>query len=124
MKDKSSKKIRKPLRSGFLKMMMTLVIIVTTVATSDVYGCIVPQPTITGLSSVCVGSTGVVYSTDGGMQDYIWVVSPGGTITAGGGTADTSVTISWNTAWRSNCKCDLFKSDRVYFHPNSLSCNC
>ena len=56
-----------------------------------------PTPTITGPSSVCVTSTGNVYSTQSGYSDYIWLVSSGGTITAGGGTGDNTVTVTWNT---------------------------
>ncbi|MDD4553366.1 MAG: FISUMP domain-containing protein [Bacteroidales bacterium] len=54
-----------------------------------------PAPVITGPSTVCEGSTGVVYFTDPGMSNYAWVVSPGGIITAGNGTR--SITVSWIT---------------------------
>ena len=55
-----------------------------------------PVPTITGSASVCVGTTGVNYSTETGMTGYIWNVSAGGTITSGNGT--NVVTVTWNTA--------------------------
>jgi hypothetical protein len=55
-----------------------------------------PVPVITGPLSVCVGSTGNVYSTQTGMANYIWSISAGGTITAGGATSDNTVTVTWN----------------------------
>jgi gliding motility-associated-like protein len=55
-----------------------------------------PVPTITGSNSVCVGTTGVTYSTEAGMSNYVWTVSSGGTITAGAGTQQ--ITVTWNTA--------------------------
>jgi uncharacterized protein (TIGR02145 family) len=54
-----------------------------------------PVPVIAGNASVCVGSTGVIYSTLAGMTSYNWTISPGGTITAGSGT--NSITVTWNT---------------------------
>ncbi len=56
-----------------------------------------PVPTITGPTSVCLGSTGNTYTTEAGMSNYIWTIAAGGTITAGGGTADDFVTVTWNT---------------------------
>ena len=57
-----------------------------------------PTPTISGPASVCVNSAGNVYTTQAGMTNYIWAVSAGGTITAGGGLANSTVTVTWNTA--------------------------
>ena len=57
-----------------------------------------PAPTISGPSSVCVSTSDNLYTTDSGMSDYVWVVSTGGTITAGGGTGDNTVIVTWNTA--------------------------
>jgi uncharacterized protein (TIGR02145 family) len=54
-----------------------------------------PVPVITGNNSVCVGSSGNVYSTLPGMTAYTWLVSAGGTITAGSGT--NSITVTWNS---------------------------
>ena len=54
-----------------------------------------PVPTITGPTPVCAGSTGNVYTTQGGMTGYTWAVSAGGTITAGSGTS--AITVTWNT---------------------------
>jgi len=55
-----------------------------------------PVPTITGNGAACTGSTGIVYTTEAGMTGYSWVISAGGTITAGAGTSQ--VTVNWNTA--------------------------
>jgi hypothetical protein len=57
-----------------------------------------PVPTIAGPSSVCSGSTGNVYTTQAAMTNYIWTVSAGGQITAGGTTTSNTVTVKWNTA--------------------------
>jgi gliding motility-associated-like protein len=56
-----------------------------------------PTPTITGPTPVCVGVAGNVYTTEAGMSNYTWVVSAGGTITAGGGTGNNTVTVTWTT---------------------------
>jgi PKD repeat protein len=56
-----------------------------------------PVPVITGVTPVCQNASGNVYSTQTGMTNYIWAVSPGGTITSGGGTGDNTATITWNT---------------------------
>jgi RHS repeat-associated protein len=55
-----------------------------------------PVPTLTGPTSVCVGTTGSVYSTDTGKTGYIWTVSSGGTITSG--TTSSSITVTWSQA--------------------------
>ncbi|MCX6248623.1 MAG: hypothetical protein NTW10_12940 [Bacteroidetes bacterium] len=57
-----------------------------------------PVPTLTGPALVCVNSSGNVYVTEPGMTNYIWNVSPGGTITSGGTPASNTVTVTWNTA--------------------------
>jgi gliding motility-associated-like protein len=57
-----------------------------------------PVPTITGPTPVCAGIAGNVYAAEAGMSNYIWTVSAGGTITAGGGTGDNTVTVTWTTA--------------------------
>ena len=57
-----------------------------------------PIPTITGPSSVCSGSTGNIYTTQAGMTNYVWTVSAGGQITAGGTATSNTVTVKWNTA--------------------------
>jgi hypothetical protein len=56
-----------------------------------------PSPTIAGPASVCQGSTGNVYTTQAGMTGYVWVVSGGGIVTAGGTPSSNTVTVTWNT---------------------------
>jgi hypothetical protein len=55
-----------------------------------------PVPAITGTASVCINSTGNVYTTQAGNTNYIWAIS-GGTITAGGSSASNTATVTWNT---------------------------
>jgi gliding motility-associated-like protein len=57
-----------------------------------------PVPTITGPVSACVNASGNVYTTQSGMSNYTWTISAGGTITAGGGINNRTVTITWITA--------------------------
>jgi len=52
-------------------------------------------PTITGPATPCIG-TSVVYTTQTGMTGYIWTVSAGGLITAGGTSSSNTVTVLWN----------------------------
>ncbi len=55
-----------------------------------------PVPSlVSGPLQSCIGSTGVIYSTQAGMTGYSWAISAGGTITAGAGT--NTITVSWNT---------------------------
>ena len=54
-----------------------------------------PTPNITGDTSPCNKTTGLIYSTGSGMSDYTWTISAGGAITSGQGT--NSITVSWNT---------------------------
>lgn len=56
-----------------------------------------PVPTITGPASTCQGSTGNTYTTQAGMTDYQWVVSNGGTVTAGGSDSVNYVTVTWDS---------------------------
>ena len=53
----------------------------------------VPVPMITGDNEVCEGATGVTYSTQANNENYVWVISAGGTVTAGAGTRE--ITVSW-----------------------------
>jgi uncharacterized protein (TIGR02145 family) len=55
---------------------------------------LLPVPSLVGNANVCIGSS-VTYSTDPGMTAYLWAVSAGGTITAGGGPANNTATIHW-----------------------------
>ena len=57
-----------------------------------------PIPTITGSTSVCLGNSGVTYTTETGMNGYNWEISAGGTITAGGNSASPAVTVTWNSS--------------------------
>ncbi|TMI61229.1 MAG: immunoglobulin domain-containing protein, partial [Bacteroidetes bacterium] len=57
-----------------------------------------PVPTLTGPASACVGSTANVYTTEVGMSNYVWGVSAGGTITAGGNATSNTATVTWTTA--------------------------
>jgi len=52
-------------------------------------------PLISGPTTICQNSTGNTYTTDAGMSNYQWVVSAGGTITAGTGT--NTITVTWNS---------------------------
>jgi hypothetical protein len=61
-----------------------------------------PVPTLSGAATVCAGSPGNVYSTEPGMTGYLWNVSAGGTISAGGGTTDNTITITWSTSGPQN----------------------
>ena len=56
-----------------------------------------PVPTLTGPAAVCVGAAGNVYTTGAGMNNYLWTVSAGGTITAGGGASNNTVSVTWTT---------------------------
>lgn len=55
-----------------------------------------PSPAIAGPDRACITSTGNVYSTAGSMTNYDWDVSSDGTITTGGGTGNSSVTVTWD----------------------------
>src|SRR5262249_20188773 len=57
-----------------------------------------PVPTITGPASACVNTTGNIYTTEAGMSNYVWTVSAGGTITAGGTSTSNTATVTWTTA--------------------------
>jgi len=53
-------------------------------------------PAITGPNSVCSNTSGHIYTTETGMSNYVWTISPGGTITSGAGT--NSIIVSWGGA--------------------------
>ena len=55
-----------------------------------------PNPTLTGDQDVCLNESGVVYTTDAGMSNYSWSVV-GGTVDAGGGVSDNTVTVTWTS---------------------------
>jgi hypothetical protein len=52
-------------------------------------------PTITGPSTSCLNTVENTYTTESGMSNYLWTVSSGGTITAGGSTNDNYVKVKW-----------------------------
>ncbi len=56
----------------------------------------VPVPGLIGPNSVCLGSTGNVYSTEPGKSNYAWSVV-GGFISSGGLGTDNTATVTWNT---------------------------
>ncbi|NVO11007.1 MAG: hypothetical protein HXX16_13685 [Bacteroidales bacterium] len=62
-----------------------------------------PTPTISGSASTCTGSTGNIYTTQVGMTNYSWTVI-GGTITAGGTSTSTSVTVTWGATGTGHVK--------------------
>lgn len=59
-----------------------------------------PAPLISGPSSTCQATSGLIYNTQGGMSGYTWAVSSGGVITAGQGT--NTITVNWNSAGGQN----------------------
>ncbi len=56
---------------------------------------IIPAPIISGVNNLCINSGTYYYSTQTGMTNYVWTISPGGTIISGQGTREIEVT--WNT---------------------------
>jgi uncharacterized protein (TIGR02145 family) len=69
-----------------------------------------PVPVISGPGSACLNSTNNVYATASGMSAYQWNVT-GGTITAGGTTTSTSVTVTWNTLGTQNVSLNYTSTD-------------
>ncbi|MBK7131722.1 MAG: T9SS type A sorting domain-containing protein [Bacteroidales bacterium] len=61
-----------------------------------------PLPGLAGPLTARVTSTGNLYSTEAGMNTYIWSVSSGGSVTAGGTSGSNTVTVSWNTTGTQN----------------------
>ena len=53
-------------------------------------------PEVNGPVSVCSGVQGILYSALAGKTNYIWNVSPGGVITAGGTNEDPTILVAWN----------------------------
>ncbi len=86
-----------------------------TLTLTDVFGCTplaptsldihvkpLPVPSLSGPASVCPGIPGKVYTTETGKTNYQWSFSAGGTKTAGGGTTESSLTMTWNTSGLQN----------------------
>ncbi len=67
-----------------------------------------PVPTISGTSSVCVNSTGKVYTTESGMTGYSWSIV-GGTIT--GGSTTNAATVTWDTSGAKNVNVNYTNSN-------------
>ncbi len=65
----------------------------TTQAIFNVTVLSVPVPIISGESSVCSGSIDLVYTTQLNYSNYVWTVSPGGTISSNLG--DNSISVNW-----------------------------
>jgi len=55
-----------------------------------------PIPTLSGPLAACDGSTGNIYQTEAGMNNYSWTIA-GGSIVSGGGTGSHNATVTWNT---------------------------
>ena len=55
-----------------------------------------PVITISGTASSCTDQT-YTYETQAGMTQYLWTVSPGTSVASGGGSGDSTITVSWNT---------------------------
>jgi len=68
-----------------------------------------PVPSISGTAAACLNSTGNVYTTESGMSNYSWSVT-GGSITAGGGTASNTATVTWNTTGTGHVKVNYTNS--------------
>jgi large repetitive protein len=54
------------------------------------------SPTISGITELCSGSNGVIYTTQPGFSNYVWNISYGGTITSG--LTTNEVVVDWSTA--------------------------
>jgi len=52
---------------------------------------------ISGNDTLCQGQTSL-YTTQPGMNNYLWAFSTGGQVVSGGGMADSSISLLWNTA--------------------------
>lgn len=59
-----------------------------------------PLPVITliGPSPMCANTAKCIYTTQPLKSNYVWTVSPGGTITAGGTSTANTVVVTWLTA--------------------------
>ncbi len=82
-----------------------------TVTVTDAQGCPLDStftvtepaavvPSLSGSDTICQ-ETIVVYTTDAGMSNYVWVITDvdptaAHTITAGGGATDNTITIQWD----------------------------
>ncbi|WP_165023010.1 FISUMP domain-containing protein [Dysgonomonas sp. ZJ279] len=69
---------------------------------------VAPIPTITGSTNSISNSAGNVYSTEAGMNNYVWAVT-GGTITSGTGT--NTITITWGSGNSGSVTIDYTNSE-------------
>ena len=53
-------------------------------------------PLLDCVGSVCPGES-VTYTTSGNCSNYVWQVSPNGTVQNGGGPSDNTITVQWNS---------------------------
>jgi hypothetical protein len=56
-----------------------------------------PTPTLSGPASMCINTTGNVYTTQAGFGEYTWTIPSGNTYT-GGGSGDNTATVNWLVA--------------------------
>jgi hypothetical protein len=80
-----------------VKMMSNATCISGNPATSNAVTMVVnalPVPTITGDSSPCAETSGVIYTTESGMTNYSWSISAGGSIASGEST--NTINVIWN----------------------------
>ena len=83
-----------------------------------------PTPTVaSGPNDVCVNSTGNVYTTQTGKTNYVWTVSAGGTITAGGTATDNTVTVTWTTAGARSVSVNYSENGCAAAAPSSYAVN-
>ena len=57
-----------------------------------------PVPTLTGPNTACQEGSSQQYTTESGMTNYTWSVSSVGTVMAGGGLNDNTVTVGWSAS--------------------------
>ncbi len=56
-----------------------------------------PVPTLTGSATSCTNGPNLTYTTDPGKSNYVWTIPPQATKISGGGPAENTVTLHWNT---------------------------
>ena len=80
-------------------------------AVFNVFVSAFPIPAISGPVTICVDSVWNIYKTESGMTNYLWNVSAGGTIVAGGSPSDSSVSVIWNISGNQNVSVSYINSD-------------
>ena len=73
-----------------------------------------PNPGLTGLDTLCAGTSGVQYFTDPAYSTYTWTVSAGGSLTAGNTPPTDSAVVTWNSPGLQNICVN---------YTNSFGCN-